>query len=75
MEYHYKTPVHEIDWHKVSKDKISKARNNQAVIGDFQLLYSAYKDLWIEKQGATLGYTPDELAYIRDVTTGYTTWK
>jgi hypothetical protein len=74
FEYIYKIPIEKIDWSKMSKDKISKARNNHAVIGDFQITYSPWKDLWIKKQGQTIGYTAEELIKINELTSGYSTW-
>lgn len=74
FEYRYKYNIHEIDWTTVPKDKISKARNNKAVIGDWQIQYSGWKDKIVELQGETLGYTIDELAIITEKTNGYTTW-
>jgi len=73
-EYRYKDPVEDIDWRNVSKDKISKARNNKAVIGSWEIQYSNYKDKIIELQGTTPGYTLEELSYIKTVTDGYSTW-
>jgi hypothetical protein len=71
-EYRYKTPVTEINWSRVSRSDISKARNNQKVIGDgWQVAYSAYKDLIIEREGSCLGYSADELVYIHKATNGY----
>lgn len=76
-EYRYKIPVKEIDWKTISKTDISKARNNQKVIGDhpWAIQYSAYKDLIIQKEGTTPGYTEDEVKIILDLTKGYTAWK
>jgi hypothetical protein len=74
FEYRYKYPVEEINWSKVSKDKISKARNNHAVIGDFQVQYSPWKNLWMQKQGVSPGYTAEELMKIREMTDGYSKW-
>jgi hypothetical protein len=73
-EYRYKTPLESIDWQTVSSAAISKARNNQAVIGDWQIQYSDYKDLIIELQGEHLGYDEEEIKFIKDKTQGYTTW-
>lgn len=73
-EFRYKTPIEEIDWKTLSADKISKARNNHAVIGDWEITYSNYKDKIIELQGETIGYTPDELLRIKELTEGYTSW-
>lgn len=75
-EFRYKIPVKEIDWSKVSKVDISKARNNQKVIGDsWQVAYSAYKDLIIAREGSCLGYTDEELKFIKDITAGYSSKK
>ena len=67
----YKKKVEDIDWGSVSKTDISKARNNKKVIGDWEVLYSPWKNKIIELQGGTLGYTEQELAYIREKTAGY----
>lgn len=74
MEKRYKYPVEDIDWEKISSDKISKARNNRAVIGDWEVQYSPWKNLIVEMQGDTVGYTPEELKIINDKTSGYSTW-
>lgn len=71
----YKYDIETLDWTTISKDKISKARNNKAVVGDWQIIYSNYKDKIIELQGAELGYTNEELFKINELTSGYTTWK
>lgn len=73
-EYKYKYPVEEIDWTKVSSAKITSARNNRAVLGDYQVQWSSYKDMWVKKQGVTLGYTAEELLKINELTKGHTTW-
>ncbi|NHZ84604.1 MAG: hypothetical protein GWP19_01825 [Planctomycetia bacterium] len=70
-QYLYKFPIDEIDWKSLSKDKITKARNNKAVIGDWRVQYSDYKDKIIKLQGETLGYTDEELAKIKELTKGY----
>ncbi len=74
FEYRYKYPIKDIEWDKIPKSKIVSARNNRAVIGDFQVLYSPFKDLWIEKQNETLGYTSEELIEINKLTKGYSNW-
>lgn len=74
FEYYYKVPVDKIDWSTISKSKIVEARNNRAVIGDFQVKYSPFKDLWIKKQGVEHGYTAEELIQISNLTKGYTNW-
>lgn len=74
----YKIPIAEIDWSKVSTTDIGKARNGDKVIGgpdSWQILYSSYKDLILKAQGVSPGYTEEEIAQIKTLTTGYTTWK
>ena len=74
----YKIPVQDIDWTKVSKGDISKARNGHKVIGDegsWAIQYSPWKDKIIETEGATIGYSEEELELIAIATKGYTTWK
>lgn len=74
-EFRYKIPVEEIDFTKISKSDISKARNNHKVIGDsWQVAYSPYKDLIIEREGTIVGYTNEELEKIKEATQGFTTW-
>lgn len=73
-EYVYKRKVDEIDWSKISKNAISKARNGHAVIGDWQISYSQWKNLIISMQEETLGYTEKELEIIKEKTKGFTTW-
>lgn len=73
-QYVYKRDVDKIDWKTVSAGDISKARGGKKVLGDWQIYYSPFKDLIIEKQGATLGYSLEELAKINEATRGYTTW-
>lgn len=73
-EYRYKYDIEDIDWKEVSNNKISKARNNRGVIGDWQILYSDWKDKIIEMQGTVPGYTQAELKRIKELTDGYTTW-
>lgn len=75
FEFRYKYPIEELDWTKVSADKTSKARNNKAVVGDFQVAWSGYKDLWVKAQGETLGYTAEEVIRINELTKGYSTWR
>jgi hypothetical protein len=73
-ENRYKIPVEEIDWETVSAGDISKARNGHKVLGNWEILYSDWKDLIVKLQGAELGYTPEELIIIKDKTAGYSTW-
>lgn len=73
-EYKYKIPVEEIVWENVSVGDISKMRNNKKVYGDWQVLYSNYKDLILKLQGQQPGYTQEELKIINEKTAGYTTW-
>lgn len=76
----YKEDISLIDWSKVSKADIGAARNGYKVIGEnrgehWKILYSPYKDLWIEKQGQKLGYSEAELETIRAATKGYSSKK
>lgn len=70
IAYRYKIPPNEIDWSKLSKTDIKKARANQKVIGDhpWAIQYSGYKDLILERQGAEPGYTSEELEQIKKYT-------
>lgn len=71
-EFRYKIPIDEIDWNKLSASDISKARNNKMVIGDsWEVQYSSFKDLIIQREGTCLGYTEAELAKIKELTKGY----
>ena len=71
----YKIPVAEIDWSKVSKTDISKARNGMKVIGDpeaWHVSYSSYKNLLLKAQGIIEpGYTEQEIEQIKLATAGY----
>lgn len=71
-EFRYKIKVEDIDWSLISNADISKARTNKKVIGDsWQVAYSPYKSLIIEREGSTLGYTEEELEFILNATKGY----
>ena len=73
-EYIYKVPIDEIDWGKVSKTDISKARNGQKVIGgkdSWRITYSPWKDLILQMQGVAVGYTAEEIEKIKSLTKGY----
>lgn len=76
-QYVYKRDVDKINWKEVSASDISKARNGHKVLGDYQVSYSPYKNLIIERQGSELGYTLEELEKINVYTKGYTSkeWK
>ena len=74
-EFRYKFPIEEIDWTKLSTKQISDARNNHSVIGNWEVKYSSYKDLIIEREGTELGYTDAELKRINEITKGYTSKK
>lgn len=73
FQYRYKHPIEEIDWNTVSKSDISKARNGNKVLGDWQISYSPWKDKIIALQGDTVGYSPEEIEFIRKATEGYST--
>jgi len=68
-EYVYKYPIEQIK--TASKATISAARTNKAVHGDWQIKYSPYKDLLIEREGCGLGYSDEELRQIKELTKGY----
>lgn len=75
FQYVYKYPVDQIDWTKLGAGKISSARTGKAVVGDWELGWSDWKNRIVELQGSTLGYTNAELEIILEKTAGYTTWK
>jgi hypothetical protein len=74
-EYRYKHPIEEVNWKALSTDKVRKARSGEAVVGDWQISWSPYKDLIVQLQGETLGYTFAELEKIKELTKGYTSKK
>lgn len=71
IEKIYKYDIYKLDWSKVSTSDISKARNGVKVLGDWEIKYSSYKNLIVERQNTTLGYTNEEIDYIRKITEGY----
>jgi len=75
LEYKYKYDIEKVDWTKLSTSQISAARNGHSVLGDWQVKYSSYKDLIIEREGTELGYTDAELKRINEITKGYTSKK
>ena len=75
IELKYKYDIETIKWDEIAASAISKARNNHAVIGDWAVKYSDFKDLIIERQGTVPGYTPQELKRIAELTAGYSTKK
>ena len=70
----YKYDVSTLDWKAQSQNAIKKARNGDAVIGDWRVQFSPWKDKILELQGVTPGYTNKELKIILEKTDGYTTW-
>ena len=66
-DYLYKIPPSQVDWSKVSKTDVKKARANQKVIGDhaWAVNYSGYKDLILQRQGVEPGYTIEELLEVK----------
>jgi len=66
-EFRYKYPLEEIDWSKVSKSQLTKALNNQAILGDWQVKYSNWKDLILKQEGSTLGYSDEEIEKIKEL--------
>ncbi|MFA6325413.1 MAG: hypothetical protein WCX46_04275 [Candidatus Paceibacterota bacterium] len=75
IEFTYKYDIEKINWEETAASAISKARNNHAVIGDWQIKYSDFKDLIIKRQGTVAGYTPKEINRIKELTAGYSTKK
>lgn len=73
IEYQYKYDIEKIDWNSIPKSKIQNARSNKAVIGDWQVLYSDFKNLIVERQNTCLGYSSEELKRIKELTSGYST--
>lgn len=74
----YKIPIDKIDWSKLSTTKIGDARNGRLVIGSenkWKIDYSNYKDMLVRAQGATLGYSPEDLEKIKEVTAGFSSKK
>jgi hypothetical protein len=72
----YKADINSLNWDKISKSDISAARNGRKVIGsnpqeNWKLLYSPYKNLIIQKQGQSLGYSAKEMAAIKKLTKDY----
>lgn len=76
IEHRYKIPVKEVNWKAMKSSDITKARTNKRVVGDhpWAIQYSSYKDLIIERQGETQGYTSDELVQIKQLTAGFSRW-
>jgi len=74
-EFRYKYPISEINWSTLSKSAITEVRMGRKVVGDWQVQYSDYKDLIIEKEGCTLGYTPEEMKTILQLTAGMSSKK
>ena len=75
IELIYKYDIEKINWDETSAGAISKARNNHAVIGDWEIKYSDFKDLIIKRQKTCPGYSAVELSRIRELTAGYSTKK
>lgn len=75
IEYLYKYPIDEIDWENTPASAITKARKNRAVIGDWQVKYSSFKDMIIKKQNTCHGYSDKELKKINELTAGYSARK
>jgi hypothetical protein len=67
-DYQYKYPLDEINYTKQTKAAISRAKRNESVLGDWQVKYSAYKDLIIEREGCGTGYSAKELETLQQLT-------
>ena len=75
IEAQYKYDIDKINWAATSKSAIQKARANKAVIGDWGVKYSDFKDLILVRQNTAPGYTDQELEKIKKLTDGYTVKK
>lgn len=65
-EFRYKIPVQEVDWKAISTRERNKVLRGEKVIGDsWEVAYSPYKNLIIEREGSTLGYSDEEIQYIK----------
>jgi hypothetical protein len=64
-EYRYKYEINEENFGELSKYMLTKILNGNKVLGDWQVIYSSYKDLILEREGTGLGYTPEELDIIK----------
>jgi hypothetical protein len=64
-EFKYKYPIESVNWKALPKSELEKVLTGQKVIGDWQVLYSPYKDLYIQHEKTTLGYTLDEINTIK----------
>lgn len=70
----YKIPLDKIDWSKMSVSRVSEIRNGRYVVGSdnkYKIDYSSYKTAIIHMQGATIGYSPEELEQIKIATKGF----
>lgn len=82
-DYQYKYPISSINWSELSTSKISSARNGSAVIGDYQVKYSPYKNYIVSKEAKShgltfeeyIGYDSRELELIKELTKGYSARK
>lgn len=66
-EYIYKYDIEKVDWAALPAQKVRDVLSGNKVIGDWQAQYSNYKNMIVEREGTTLGYTLDELARIREL--------
>lgn len=74
----YKIPVEEVDWKSLSVSTIAAVRAGKKVVGDadaWKIAYSDWKDLIINRQGAQVGYSNEELVKIHELTKGYSSKK
>ncbi|MBT6047823.1 MAG: hypothetical protein HOG49_13520 [Candidatus Scalindua sp.] len=73
IEFQYKYDLKLLKWDELKKSQISGMRTNKAVLGDWQVKFSDFKNLIVEKQGTHLGYNDEEIEYIKSKTEGYST--
>lgn len=66
-DYFYKTPISSPeDLAKFSLSKLEKAAKGEAVLGDWQVLYSRYFKKILETDKLTREHTPEEIAVIKE---------
>lgn len=74
----YKLPIESIDFTQLSVSRIGDMRNGRYVLGSenkWKIDYSPYSRMIIEKQEVTIGYSEEELAFIREKTKGFSSKK
>lgn len=74
-EFRYKYSMDEIEAKakagELYKSQMQKALSGEAVLGDWQVKYSPFKNLYIEREGDCLGYTSEEKDKLRKISKNY----